>query len=83
MDLYRRYGVMPIGDTANPGGGAWGYPYHSDREVEESWKEDPDTWFNKYFDMSADRVKEIEQAAYDKRPRTYWLSPGRNIRASR
>ena len=65
MDLYHRYGVMPIGDTANPGGGAWGYPYHSDREVEESWKEDPDTWFNKYFDMSADRVKEIEQAAYD------------------
>lgn len=65
VDLYRRYGVLPIGDTANPGGGAWGYEYHSDRTVEESWKEDPEGWFEDYFVLSAARVAEIEKAAYD------------------
>ena len=66
VDLYKRYGVLPIGDTANPGGGAWGYEYHSDREVEKAWKEDPEAWFNTYFATSASRVAEIERAAYDK-----------------
>ena len=65
VDLYKRYGVLPIGDTANPGGGAWGYEYHSDREVEKTWKEDPETWFNAYFVASAAHVAEIERAAYD------------------
>lgn len=65
VDLYKRYGVLPIGDTANPGGGAWGYEYHSDREVEKTWKEDPEAWFNAYFVASAAHVEEIERAAYD------------------
>lgn len=56
VDLYKRYGVLPIGDTANPGGGAWGYEYHSDRNVEKKWKEDPEGWFNEYFVTSASRV---------------------------
>lgn len=65
VDLYRRYGVFPIGDTANPGGGTWGYEYHSDKEVQKSWKEDPDAWFDGYFDSSAERLAQIEAAAYD------------------
>jgi len=65
IDLYRRYGVFPIGDTANPGGGTWGYEYHSDKEVEKSWNEDPDAWFEDYFVTSAERLAEIEAAAYD------------------
>lgn len=41
MDLYKRFGAYPIGDTATPGGGSWGYWYHSDAEVEKQWQEDP------------------------------------------
>lgn len=65
VDLYKRYGVLPIGDTANPGGGAWGYEYHSSRQVEETWGENPEAWFDDYFTLSASRVAEIEHAAYD------------------
>ena len=65
VDLYKRYGVFPIGDTANPGGGAWGYEYHSDKDVEKSWGEDPYEWFDGYFERSATRLAIIEKAAYD------------------
>lgn len=65
VDLYKRYGVFPIGDTANPGGGAWGYGYHSDKDVEKSWGEDPYEWFDGYFERSATRLAIIEKAAYD------------------
>lgn len=65
IDLYKRYGVFPIGDTANPGGGAWGYEYHSSREIESDWNEDPETWFNDYFEASAGTVSRIEETAYD------------------
>ena len=65
VDLYRKFGVFPIGDTANPGGGAWGSWYHTSREVEEKWNEDPDTWFKEYFDNSMGTVEKVKKAAYD------------------
>jgi len=40
VDLYKRFGVFPIGDTCTPGGGAWPWWYHSDAETELRWKED-------------------------------------------
>jgi alpha-galactosidase len=40
VDLYKRFGVFPIGDTCTPGGGAWPWWYHSDAETEQRWKED-------------------------------------------
>ena len=65
VDLYKRYGVFPIGDTASPGGGTWGYEYHSDKETERAWGEDPYEWFDGYFERSATRLAIIEKAAYD------------------
>lgn len=65
FDLYRRYGVLPIGDTASPGGGSWGYDYHSSREVEEKWKEDPKGWFTDYLKSNGARVARIEEVALD------------------
>jgi len=65
FDLYRRYGVLPIGDTASPGGGSWGYDYHSSREVEEKWKEDPKGWFADYLKSNEARVARIEEVALD------------------
>lgn len=65
VDLYRKFGRFPIGDTANPGGGAWGSWYHTSKEVEEKWNEDPDTWFQDYFKSSMATVEKVKKAAYD------------------
>ncbi|OAB38598.1 hypothetical protein PMSD_06170 [Paenibacillus macquariensis subsp. defensor] len=64
VDLYKRYGLFPIGDTANPGGGAWGSWYHTSPEVEKVWNEDPDAWFKGYFEYSTGQVEFIKKAAY-------------------
>ena len=63
IDLYRRFGVFPIGDTANPGGGAWGYWYHTDDEVQKRWQEDPVDWFDRYFEEAVDTVETIRRAS--------------------
>jgi alpha-galactosidase len=65
IDLYKIYGVFPIGDTANPGGGTWGSWYHTSKSVEKKFNEDPDTWFKWYFDLSMSQVKIVQEGAYD------------------
>jgi alpha-galactosidase len=45
VDLYRRFGIFPIGDTSNPGGGAWPWWYHADDETEKRWQEDTRAWW--------------------------------------
>lgn len=55
VDIYRRMGAAPIGDTATVGGGAWGWWYHLDDETEKRWKENPAKWWNGYFTW-VDRV---------------------------
>lgn len=66
IDLYQKYGVMPIGDTCTPGGGSWGWWYHADTDVQRRWKEDPDAWYEKGFSDAANNVKRIHDAAWDK-----------------
>lgn len=61
VDLYKRYGVFPIGDTCTPGGGSWGYWYHTDAASQEKWKEDPDTWYEGYFKYGLEQVKKIKE----------------------
>jgi len=41
VDLYKKFGVFPIGDTCTPGGGSWPWWYHVNDETERRWKEDP------------------------------------------
>ena len=65
VDLYRRFGVFPIGDTCNPGGGSWPWWYHTDAETERRWHEDPAAWWARHFSRGAERVAEIERAALD------------------
>ena len=65
IDLYKRYGVLPVGDTASPGGGSWGYEYHTSREVEQSWKEDPKQWFADYLVRNQKRIETIAKVAAD------------------
>ena len=65
VDLYRRFGVFPIGDTCNPGGGSWPWWYHTDAETERRWHEDPAAWWARHFSRGAERVAAIERAALD------------------
>lgn len=66
IDLYRRFGLFPIGDTANPGGGAWGWEYHSDKETEEMYGEDPKGWYDGYFTLCDRHIAQIRAAVEDK-----------------
>ncbi len=66
VDLYRTYGVFPIGDTANPGGGAWGWKYHTDAAVEKACHEDPYGWYQDYFQLCEDNVQLIRNAVENK-----------------
>ncbi len=62
-DLYKRFGLFPIGDTCTPGGGSWPYWYHIDKETEKRWKENPAKWWNEYFKGLKVRVNKILKVA--------------------
>ncbi|RAP73570.1 hypothetical protein [Paenibacillus montanisoli] len=66
VDLYRKFGAYPIGDTGNPGGGAWGHWYHADDETERKWKEDPAEWYEGYFRHGEEEARKIKSIAEDK-----------------
>lgn len=65
VDLYKRFGVFPIGDTCTPGGGSWPFWYHQEPEVEKIWQEDPESWWEWYFQHMTDHVNEIENISAD------------------
>lgn len=65
VDLYRRFGVFPIGDTGNPGGGTWPWWYHTDDATEQQWNEDPTGWYEGYFSSTATTVADIAKIAAD------------------
>lgn len=46
VDLYRKFGVFPIGDTCTPGGGSWPWWYHVDDDTERKWGENPRKWWS-------------------------------------
>ena len=64
IDLYKRFGVFPIGDTCTPGGGSWGWWYHSEGQ-EEIWDEDPWTWYEGYFKGCVASVERIKSTVAD------------------
>ncbi|MBI5669126.1 MAG: hypothetical protein HZC41_14070 [Chloroflexi bacterium] len=65
VDLYKKFGVFPIGDTCNPGGGSWPYWYHVDDDTEKRWHESPSQWYEDYFGWLARTVAEIRRAGED------------------
>lgn len=76
VDIYRRFGVVPIGDTATVGGGAWGWWYHSDDETEKHWKENPGKWWHGYFTHVEHTYKENYRISQDPSARmTDYLKP--------
>lgn len=65
VDLYKRFGAFPIGDTCTDGGGSWGWWYHTDRETQISWKQNPDAFWNGYFHSVDWNAKEIQRISQD------------------
>lgn len=64
IDLYKKFGAFPIGDTCTPGGGSWGWWYHTDG-MEEKYAEDPYGWYESYFENSEKKIKKIHDTAFD------------------
>jgi alpha-galactosidase len=75
FDLYKRFGVFPIGDTCTPGGGSWPHWYHTDVETEQRWQEDPEGWWNGYFPHLEENVAQINHAAYNESVRVTDVLP--------
>ncbi|MDY3304426.1 MAG: hypothetical protein SOW78_09150 [Clostridia bacterium] len=66
VDLYKRYGMFPIGDTPSAGGGAWGWEYHTDDETQKKYQVDPYNWYQRYFENCAKQPLELKKTVEDK-----------------
>jgi alpha-galactosidase len=76
VDLYRRFGALPIGDSAAWSGASWPWFYHSDPQVEASWQEHPIDGWNGYFNWVTQNAAETQRIAADPNARvTEWLKP--------
>ncbi len=65
IDLYKRFGAFPIGDTCNPGGGAWPWWYYATEETRKRWKLDPDESWRRYFARVKKDLDEFLRVAGD------------------
>ena len=65
VDLYKRFGAIPIGDTAHWSGASWPLRYHSDPETERLWGEDPSSGWASYFDHVARNAADFARIAAD------------------
>ena len=76
IDLYRRFGRLPIGDTAHWSGACWPCEYHSDAAIETRWQEKPLDGWNGYFNGVAKVAQDTQRIAADPSTRvTDWLKP--------
>ena len=66
VDMYKKFGLIPIGDTPSSGGGAWGWQYHIDRETEEKYQSTPYDWYQGYFKCCEEQIGLIKSVVDDK-----------------
>jgi alpha-galactosidase len=66
IDLYRRFGALPIGDTAHWSGASWPFWYHSDEQTERRWGEAPAEGWRRYFDYVARNAQEVRRISRDR-----------------
>jgi alpha-galactosidase len=65
IDLYRKYGLLPIGDTAGWSGASWPWWYHTDQATGDRWDERPEIGWNDYFTAVGAAARDIERIARD------------------
>jgi len=75
VDVYKRMGLFPVGDTVTPGGGSSLHYYHTDKATEERWKEDPRAWFGRHIRRVTERAEEVIRVAGDPSVRVTELWP--------
>ncbi len=76
VDLYRRFGALPVGDSAHWSGASWPWFYHSDPEIEAGWQEHPIDGWNDYFSLVIKNAEGTQRIAADPTARvTEWLKP--------
>lgn len=80
VDLYKRFGLFPIGDTANPGGGTWPWWYHIDDSIEKRWKENPRAWYDKFFVGGKKTVEQMREIANDRSKKVTSFFPPKKSR---
>lgn len=78
VDLYRKHGVLPIGDTSHWSGAAWPWWYNCDDEIEKKWMESPEEGWNNYFKHVSAAADKIKQVANDKTVKVSEMFPGRS-----
>lgn len=66
VDLYKRLGLFPIGDTATPGGDSYHRWYHYDKETEKKWREDHDGWYEDHVYSVNKTVQSFNDLAKNK-----------------
>lgn len=66
IDLYKKLGAFPIGDTANWTGASWPWWYHSDREVEAGWKAPSEKPWLDYVNWLSSTAETMKNRANDK-----------------
>ena len=65
IDLYKRFGALPIGDTATAMGASWPVWYHSDEATEKAWGLDPGARWFRYDERCAETARENIRMAGD------------------
>ena len=63
VDVYRRLGLFPVGDTVTPGGESYFRWYHVDKETELRWREDPVAWYDRHVRHVNERVAAFTRLA--------------------
>lgn len=75
VNLYKRLGLFPIGDTATPGGDSYHRWYHADKETEEKWKEDPEAWYEEHIQYVNNTVQAFTGLAVNPMQKATTLFP--------
>ena len=65
IDVYQRFGILPIGDTASWTGASWPWWYQSDLEVEKLWGQEPSIGWNGYFEGVRSTAADIKRYSED------------------
>jgi len=65
MDLYRKLGAIPIGDSASITGASWPWWYHSSEEVERRWRTDSRQWWYDYVEGVRTAPQKFKQLVQD------------------
>jgi len=65
LDLYRMFGVIPVGDAGHTAGGGWPYWYRADRATERKWREAAARWWAGHFRYCRSAISRIGRIMRD------------------